>query len=120
MAQVAIGQSSVGPRSVGLGVEDRLIFTPHALVRYIERYVDGPFVRALRRGGLSDAGILTALRLVYEDELASFESRFERVFDGRSCECRNVTSGISYRLHLGQVRIVVCCGVCITTLPADQ
>jgi hypothetical protein len=23
-------------------------------------------------------------------------------------------------LHLGQIRIVVCCGICITTLPADR
>jgi hypothetical protein len=84
MAQVAVAGSAGAPR----WVEDRLTFTPHALVRYIERYVDGAFVRALRRARLSD--------------------------------CRNVTSGLSYRLHLGQVRIVVCCGVCLTTLPVMQ
>ena len=40
--------------------------------------------------------------------------------DARSCQCRNVTNGYAYRLHLGQVRIVVRGGVCLTTLPAGR
>ena len=104
----------------GRWVEDRLTFTPHALVRYLERYVDATSVRDLRRAGLSDAEALAAMRPRFGGELAEFTARFERVYDSRSCQCRNVTSGLSYRLHLGHVRIVVCCGVCITTLPAER
>jgi hypothetical protein len=115
MMQVAAGRAVAGRC-----VEDRLTFTPHALVRYIERYVDAPIVRECRRAGLSDAESLAALRPRFADELAEFMARFERVYDGRSCQCRNVTNGLSYRLHLGRVRILVCCGICITTLPADD
>lgn len=106
--------------ATGRCVEDRLTFTPHALVRYIERYVDAASVRILQRAGLSDGESLAALRPRFALELAEFMARFERVYDGRSCQCRNVTNGLSYRLHLGAVRIVVCCGICITTLPADD
>jgi hypothetical protein len=102
----------LAPHAPGAGrvVEDRLTFTPHALVRYIERHVDARGVRDLRRAGLTDTQILTVLRPQFSDELRQFVERFERVYDSRSCQCRNVTSGLSYRLHLGHVRIVVCCG----------
>ena len=109
----------LAPHAPGAGrvVEDRLTFTPHALVRYIERHVDARSVRDLRRAGLTDTQSLSMLRPRYSNELSEFVARFERIYDSRSCQCRNVTSGLSYRLHLGQVRIVVCCGICITTLP---
>jgi hypothetical protein len=116
MMQAAVA----GDALAGRYVEDRLTFTPHALVRYIERYVDAAGARECRRAGLSDAESLAALRPRFADELAEFMARFERVYDGRSCQCRNVTNGLSYRLHVGRVRIVVCCGICITTLPADD
>jgi hypothetical protein len=110
----------LAPHAPGAGrvVEDRLTFTPHALVRYIERHVDARSVRDLQRAGLTDTQILATLRPRYFAELAQFVARFERIYDNRSCQCRNVTSGLSYRLHLGHVRIVVCCGICITTPPA--
>jgi len=101
-------------------IEDRLVFTPHALVRYIERYVDARGVRACRRLGFADSEILAALRPFFAAELARFVAQFEHVYDNRSSQFRNVTCGISYRLRLGRIRIVVCCGVCITTLPLER
>lgn len=104
----------------GRAVDDHLVFTNHALVRYIERHVDARSARGLRRTGLSDTQVLEALRPRYAGELAQFVAQFERVYDGRSYQFRNVTSGLSFRVRLGHVRIVVCCGICITTLPADR
>jgi hypothetical protein len=112
----------LAPHAPGAGrvVENRLTFTPHALVRYIERHVDARSVRDLRRAGLTDTQILGVLEPRHPGELSQFKARFECVYDNRSCQCRNVTSGLSYRLHVGRVRIVVCCGICITTLTADH
>ncbi len=112
MAQVDFG---VDARDA-VGCEDRLIFTAHSLVRYLERYVDTREVGMFRRLGLSDSEILAALRPRYARQLDEFVARFGLVHDRRSSQFRNVTSGISYRLHLGPVRIVVCGGVCVTTL----
>lgn len=96
---------------------DRLRFTTHALIRYIERYVDPSAVQSLRRPDLDDRKLLAVLAQRFEPELREFKTAFSDLYERRSAQCRNVTSGVKYRLIWRKTRVVISADTCVTALP---
>ena len=92
-----------------------LRFTDHALVRYLERYLDRRAVAHLRERGLRDDAILCRLATQFGSQLDSF----------RAAVCAHAGRGISspavanipFRLKLGRMRVVIADGRCVTVLP---
>ena len=96
-----------------------ITFSAHALVRYIERYVDAASVASLRARGLDDRAVLQRLLTRYGAQLAVFQAQVRcaavRCYSAGAALC-----DVPFRLKLGHMRVVIQFGMCITVLPDDR
>lgn len=91
--------------------------TVHALVRYIERYVDPSFVADLRRSGLSDRSILRHLEGHYSAQIEQFRAEFTAAIAKLATRRGYDRMPVRYKMVLHGTIIVVDERVGITALP---
>jgi len=102
----------------GRVIDDRLSFTPHALGRYVERYVDRDAVERLCRQGFGDSAILRQLSGRFAAQLAAFRTSMRA--RGERYLASSAVARIPFRLKLGRMRVVIAHGCCVTVLPDDR
>ncbi|MBV8282571.1 MAG: hypothetical protein JO347_10990 [Candidatus Eremiobacteraeota bacterium] len=96
-----------------------ITFSAHALVRYIERFIDPEAVCILRARGLDDRAILERLLARHGAQLAVFQAQV-RCAASRCYNAGDALSDLPFRLKLGHTRVVIQGGMCITVLPDDR